>query len=292
MRTAIWWRAIREIQVSQSSRWNLPAKNETQRGLDYFGARYMSSAQGRFTSPDPITVTPARVADPQQLNLYAYGRNNPLKYVDPTGMVIDTSDLSDKDKKLWQQVADSANKQDENGNYVNSALHSAYAALDSDSRVFKIEDNPGLGAGTAGQFTITKFNGENDFSEARIDLNFKTIKGINSTTPGDFDSSFQKYSGLLGGNGFIPRLAETFGHEANHGIFALQDLTQGTAIQQIINQRDAAMQALPAKGRYPLPPDVLQKMQAADKALVPTERFAQQAEKIINGELKASQVKK
>jgi hypothetical protein len=176
-------------------------------------------------------------------------------------------------------------------NYVNPALHSAYAALDSDTRVFKIEDNPSMGVGTAGQFTITKFNGENDFSEARIDLNFKTIKGINSTTTGDFDPSFQKYSGLLGGKGFVPRLAETFGHEANHGIFALQDLTQGTAIQRIINQRDAAMQALPAKGRYPLPPDVLQKMQAADKALVPTERFAQQAEKIVNGELKASQVK-
>jgi len=40
-------------------------------------------------------------------------------------------------------------------------------------------------------------------------LNFKTIKGINSTTTGDFDPSFEKHSGLLGGNGFIPRLAET-----------------------------------------------------------------------------------
>jgi RHS repeat-associated protein len=266
-------------------------ERDAETGLDFFGARYFSSAQGRFTSADPITVTPARVVDPQQLNLYAYARNNPLKYVDPTGMIIDTDDLNDKDKKLWQKVVDLANKQDANGNYVNSALHSAYAALDSDSRVFKIEDNPGLGSGTAGQFTITKFNGANDFSEARIDLNFKTIKGINSTTTGDYDSSFQKYSGLLGGNGFIPRLAETFGHEANHGIFAQQDPTQAAALQKILNNRDAAMQALPMKGRYPLPPDVLQKMQSADRALVPTERFAQQAEKIINGELKAGQVK-
>lgn len=45
-----------------------------------------------------------------------------------------------------------------------------------------------------------------------------------------------------------------------------------------MNDRDAALQALPQKGRYPLPPDVLQKMQAADKASIPTERFAQQAE--------------
>jgi hypothetical protein len=63
------------------------------------------------------------------------------------------------------------------------------------------------------------------------------------------------------------------------------------ALQKLLNARDAALQALPTKGRYPLPPDVLQKMQAAEQALIPTERFAQQAEKIINGELKASQVK-
>jgi RHS repeat-associated protein len=259
-------------------------------GLDYFEARYFSSAQGRFTSPDPITVTPGRVADPQQLNLYAYARNNPLKYVDPTGMIIDLSQLSDEDKKKWAQIQALANQTDANGNYVNAKLHDAYARLDSDSRTFVIV-NENLGPGTAGQFTITKFSGANDFSEAKVALNFRTIKGINSTTRGDFDPSFMKYEGLLGKNGFIPRLAETFGHEAFHGIFALDNLQQGTQIQRLLNDRDAAMQALPAKGRYPLPPDVLQKMQAADKALIPTERYAQQAEKIINGELKASQVK-
>ncbi len=57
-------------------------------GLDYFGARYMSSAQGRFTSPDPIWIKADRMLDPQRLNLYAYGRNNPLKFTDPTGMEL------------------------------------------------------------------------------------------------------------------------------------------------------------------------------------------------------------
>lgn len=239
----------------------------------------------------PITVTPARVADALQLNLNVYPRNNTLPAVEPTGLTIDTGDLSDKDKMLWLKVVDLANMRDENGNYVNPALRATFGALETGFRVFKIEDNPNLGSATAGQFTITKFNGLDDFSEARIDLNFKTIKGINSTTTGDYDPSFQKYSGLLGSNGFIPRLAETFGHEANHGIFAQRDPAQGTAIQKILNTRDAAMRALPVKHRYPLPPDVLQKMQTADQALVPTERFAQEAERIINEELKASQVR-
>jgi RHS repeat-associated protein len=266
-------------------------ETDSETELNYLGVSYLTGAQGRFTSPEPITVTPGRVVDPQQVNLYAYARNNPLKYVDPTGMIIDPSQLNDEDKKKWAQIQALANRKDANGNYVNAKLHDAYARLDSDSRTFVIE-NENLGLGTAGQFTITKFNGPDDFSEAKVALNFKTIKGINATTRGDFDTSFMKYEGLLGKNGFIPRLAGTFGHEAFHGIFALDNLQQGTQIQRLLNGRDTALQALPAKGRYPLPPDVLQKMQAADKALIPTERFAQQAEKIINGELKASQVKK
>lgn len=71
-------------------------------GLDYFGARYLSSAQGRFTSPDPYIFQNAvgqhssdaadrdqlldrYVSNPQVWNKYAYGLNNPLKFIDPDG---------------------------------------------------------------------------------------------------------------------------------------------------------------------------------------------------------------
>lgn len=57
----------------------------TETGLDYFGARYMSAAQGRFTSPDPHTGTLLHVLNPQRWNMYAYAVNNPLLYVDPDG---------------------------------------------------------------------------------------------------------------------------------------------------------------------------------------------------------------
>ncbi len=56
-------------------------------GLDYFGARYYSGAQGRFTSPD-VPLLDQDPADPQSWNLYAYARNNPLKYIDPTGNAV------------------------------------------------------------------------------------------------------------------------------------------------------------------------------------------------------------
>ena len=54
-------------------------------GLDYFGTRYYSPAMGRFTSPD-IPFVGQWEQDPQSWNLYTYVGNNPLKYIDPTGM--------------------------------------------------------------------------------------------------------------------------------------------------------------------------------------------------------------
>jgi len=53
-------------------------------GLDFFGARYFSGAQGRFTSPDK-PFADQHPGDPQSWNLYSYVRNNPLKFTDPNG---------------------------------------------------------------------------------------------------------------------------------------------------------------------------------------------------------------
>jgi RHS repeat-associated protein len=67
-------------------------------GLDYFGARYFSGAQGRFTSPD-APFADQHPEDPQSWNLYGYGRNNPLKYVDRTGRDANVSVEMDEKKK-------------------------------------------------------------------------------------------------------------------------------------------------------------------------------------------------
>ena len=57
--------------------------NET--GLDYFLARYYASAQGRFTSVDPVRLTKYHIQDPQLWNGYSYGLNNPLTVIDIDG---------------------------------------------------------------------------------------------------------------------------------------------------------------------------------------------------------------
>ena len=60
-------------------------ERDIETGLDYFGARYHASQQGRFVSADDALVD-QRPSSPQSWNLYVYAANNPLRFVDPDGL--------------------------------------------------------------------------------------------------------------------------------------------------------------------------------------------------------------
>jgi len=85
-------------------------ERDTESGNDYFGARYYSSAMGRFMSPDWAAkaepVPYAKLDNPQTLNLYAYMRNNPLGGTDPDGHC-------DWCQKLWNYANKNGWKTDE-----------------------------------------------------------------------------------------------------------------------------------------------------------------------------------
>jgi RHS repeat-associated protein len=68
-------------------------------GLYYYGARYYDPLIGRFISPDTIIPNPA---NPQSFNRYSYCLNNPLRYVDPSGNVVEIAgvDITDIDAAM------------------------------------------------------------------------------------------------------------------------------------------------------------------------------------------------
>jgi RHS repeat-associated protein len=59
-------------------------ERDVETGLDYFGIRYYSALQGRFSSIDPLLLT-AKGSKPQTWNRYAYVLNNPLRLIDIDG---------------------------------------------------------------------------------------------------------------------------------------------------------------------------------------------------------------
>ena len=97
------WGGEVQFLANDSNHYKFTQKErDDETGLDYFGARYYSSTQGRFTSPDEFSGGPeelytfaddasenptfyADITEPQSLNKYQYAYNNPLKYTDPTG---------------------------------------------------------------------------------------------------------------------------------------------------------------------------------------------------------------
>jgi RHS repeat-associated protein len=94
-------------------------ERDAETGLDFFLARYYSSAEGRFITPDwssrPEPVPYARLNNPQTLNLYTYVQNNPLARIDPDGHV-DCSGKHAKEKgckSITQWNAEHDNLSDE-----------------------------------------------------------------------------------------------------------------------------------------------------------------------------------
>jgi len=61
---------------------------------------------GRFLSPDPGWFMAMDMTNPQSLNLYSYALNNPLKFIDPTGMILCDYGSSDNGGEDFEDADD------------------------------------------------------------------------------------------------------------------------------------------------------------------------------------------
>ena len=63
-------------------------EEDSEIGLYYYGSRYYNPEVTKFMSRDPAVYDERfleMLRDPQSFNTYAYVRNNPIKYIDPSG---------------------------------------------------------------------------------------------------------------------------------------------------------------------------------------------------------------
>jgi RHS repeat-associated protein len=93
-------------------------ERDAESNLDSFGARYNASSLGRFMSPDtliPVNLKKDRfqmwISNPQHWNKYAYALNNPLLYIDPSGLTETiyyflNKNLTDEQKKFFEEHKD------------------------------------------------------------------------------------------------------------------------------------------------------------------------------------------
>jgi RHS repeat-associated protein len=246
-------------------------------GLDHTLYRKYSSTFGRWYSPDPAGKKGAKLIDPQTWNMYAYVRNNPTTFTDPTGLVVQcSSGLGKKDMATCQSIINKANLTDKKGNYLYPKLHDVYKRLNDEKRIFEIQ-NAKLGKGLVGLFSVRGISpDQKDFTSATIQIDFGQLRNA-PVSPAQFVPRFSKYQGLAANFGLM--LAETFGHEGAHGVYALRNVAGATTLQLLINDRLERLQMGDTGVEFQ------SLSQEIDRLLKPTERYAEETEAIINSEL-------
>ena len=134
-------------------------ERDAESGLDYFGARYYHSTAGRFLSVDPV-LDSADPINPQSWNRYAYTFNNPLKYVDKTGEIVDLAwdflSLAWGVKSLIENVSA--------GNYGWAAVDALGVAVDAVAAAVPIVPG-GAGAVIKGARLVDKVDNVGDVSK-------------------------------------------------------------------------------------------------------------------------------
>jgi RHS repeat-associated protein len=137
-------------------------ERDSETGLDFAGARYFSAVQGRFTSADNF-LNDTQAVDPSSWNLYAYVRNNPLRYTDPTGEKIYAGGLSQADQdELLKRT-----------NYT----YGCQSCVSVDKDGYLAVDTSGLSKQVAGatQYLTDAINSTDYFAAVAVSNNDKSI---------------------------------------------------------------------------------------------------------------------
>ena len=75
-------RLTNQVESTDNRQWFHGKAADADTGLQYFGARYYDPVLGRFMGVDPVGFQEDNI---HSFNKYAYGNNNPYRFIDPDG---------------------------------------------------------------------------------------------------------------------------------------------------------------------------------------------------------------
>ena len=154
-------------------------ERDVETGLDYVGARYYSSSQGRFTGVDQGAP---ELLEPQTWNRYQYARNNPLYFIDADG----NKDEPAKNQRVNQALANDPTLLEvikASNNFSQRAFEDAL-----NKGALRGELNTGAGnilRGAAGEATIIDWlrNGSSPLVVSQPASQFLSAIGVDASIP-------------------------------------------------------------------------------------------------------------
>ncbi len=133
--------------------------NDPETSLIYMQARYYDPITGRFLSIDPDVPKPGNAFN---FNRYAYGSDNPIRYIDPTGRIIQVAGDSAFVKRIQQDIQQIKSKP--GGAALVSKLER------TPNIIYVVQQVAGKGNQTQGDPSGISANHQGTGSDVRIDL--------------------------------------------------------------------------------------------------------------------------
>lgn len=179
-------------------------ERDSESGLDNFDARYFGSSMGRFMSPDPSGLLAQKPEDPQSWNLYAYARNNPLIYLDPTGLDCVYANDAGNGVESIDHNSNSGECGNSGGSWVPGYAAENWAHFNTTTGMFQVGSINGSGSSATVDYTMFGAGDNTGFNAN--DTACSGCAGFASANANWLSGQLSK-DGVPGLNGYIQFLA-------------------------------------------------------------------------------------